>query len=108
MAAVNRIVRLLRGYAQGQGWGPEDYRLYFHVNERWNHVHIIFVARGFEGRDYFECYDSVWKHLEGGLKDSPELLSAIGLVIRTFKQVDEGGIYSIGSDYSEVPTEAGR
>jgi hypothetical protein len=100
--AVQRTAAVLRDYAREQGWGPEDFRLYASVSPEWEHIHVIFVSKGFEGRDYYESYASVKDYLSKRLADSPDLANALGLVIRDFKQVEQGGFYGIGPDYSEI------
>src|SRR4051812_38689927 len=106
--AVRHVADLLGEYARRQGWGSDDYRLFFRVNAAWGSIHVVFVALGFEGRDAYECYAAVEQFLRDSLEDEPDLFRSIGLVIRTPKQVDEGGIYAIGPGYFEVKPKGRR
>ena len=102
---MRRAVRLIAGaiekYAADRGWGPADYRWFYRTNPDWGLVGVILVAEGFEGRDYFQDYQAVRSYLENALKDEPGLTMGPGIVLRTPKQVEEGGIYAIGPDYEE-------
>jgi hypothetical protein len=99
--AVRRIAEALTKYARRQGWKYDEYQIYYHVNSIWNKLHVIFVARGFEGRGDFQNYVSVREHLEKELADEPGLLDMLGLIVRSPKEVEEGGIYAIGPEYRE-------
>jgi hypothetical protein len=99
---ILRIASALQSFAEEKGWAPEDYQTYVRVNQSAGRIHIIFVARGFEGTSDFARYAEVRSYLENKLKDATTLFQAIGLVVRTPRQVAEGGIYAIGPDYIEV------
>src|SRR4051812_5989919 len=100
--AVRRVADLLGEFATQQGSGVEDWRLFFRVDPDWDRIRVIIVSNGFEGHDPYGSYAAVEQFLRDKLRDDPALFHAIGLVIRTFQQVDEGGIYAIGPDYFEV------
>lgn len=101
--AVRRVTDLLGAYARKEGWwASADFRIYFRVNDAWGGLHFILVSDGFEGRDEFENYESVMTYLRHRLSDDPDLFGAIHLVIETFKQVAEGGLYAIGDDYKRA------
>jgi hypothetical protein len=106
--AVRCVADLLGEYGREQGWGPDDYQLFFRVSGSWGNIHVVFVARGFEGHDPFECYSSVMQYLRDQLRTEPDLFGSIGLVIRTFKEVEEGGIFAIGPSYVEVKPKGRR
>jgi hypothetical protein len=95
--AVRRIADALGVYARRRGWWPLDFRLYFRVNEAWGKIHITFYAYEFEGQETFESYQSVMNYLRTRLDDDPELLSALGLVVRSFKNLDGRGLHAIES-----------
>jgi hypothetical protein len=103
--ANNRIHEILGEYAASQGWSPDDWNLYSWVNKDWGNLHVIFVSKGFNNADYYNHYDSVMNYLTEKLSDDPDLLGAIGLVIRTPDQVQEGGIYAIGEEYEPMVAE---
>lgn len=102
---LKRALRLIAGaltdYAKDQGWSPDDYWIYYHINPKWDKIHMIFVAKGFEGKGDFQNYASVRRYLESKLADEPELLNYMGLIVRSLKQVEEGGIYAIGPEYRD-------
>jgi len=100
--AIRKVARILQRYAAAQGWRPGEYRIYFRPNEEWGYIKIILVAKGFPGKDEFEQWESVINLLEKELKDDRPLFEALGLNLRTFDQVAEGGIYAIPDSYEEV------
>ena len=106
--AVRRIADALRAYADARGWSPEEFQVFARVNDRWGKIHIIFVSQRFENHPNFASYTSVRDFLRRELQDDPELDQAIGLVVRTPSQVEQGGIYAIGSGYVEIGTSSSR
>jgi hypothetical protein len=99
--AIRLIAEAIDKYAKNQGWSIDDYRWYYRVSPEWGHIHIILVANAFKGRDYSEAYRSVRDFLYQELRDEPALFQSIGIVLRDFDQVNQGGIYEIGPDYED-------
>jgi hypothetical protein len=99
--AVRRIAEALTRFAKLQGWGDGDYQIYYVMDPKWGHIHVLFVANGFEKKKEYENYVLVREYLEKELGDMPGLLNHLGLVVRSSEQVDEGGIYAIGPPYRE-------
>ena len=95
----------MRDFAAENGWQPGDYRLYVWVNETplAATINLLLVARSFPGKTYFERWDRVLGYLEDRLKDDPAIRQMLHLVIRTFDQTAEGGLYAIGDQF--VPIE---
>ncbi|MBX6311559.1 MAG: hypothetical protein IRY99_01345 [Isosphaeraceae bacterium] len=104
-AAIARVASALTRYAQARGWKPEDWRLYYRVTPDWDRMHFIVVARELDDQDEFAAYSSIRNYLERELADAPELFRAVGLVVRGFKQIEEGGIYRIGDDFKRIDAE---
>ena len=100
--AIRRVADVLGAYAREHGWWPLDFRLYYRANEKWGKIDILFVSDGFDGLDEHEAYVSVMDHLGRWLSDEPELANAVGLVLQTFKETEEGGLYSIPRSYNPV------
>ena len=100
--AIRRVAGIVRKYAAAQGWQSGDFQIYIRANEDWGQIYIILVARAFPGKDYYDQWESVMQFLEKELKDDRPLRQALHLVLRTFDQVAEGGIYSIPESYEEV------
>ncbi len=100
--AVRRIAQAFRDFAASQGWGPDDYRLLFSVNEDWGQVQVIFVAAAFPGSDEDERWMKVYEFVEKNLKDEPSLWNALHFTLRTFDQLAEGGLYSIAPGFVDV------
>ena len=96
----------MRKYADERDWGSEDYRVYMRSEDDWNFVHVVLVARAFEGRDNFAVYSEVLDFLQKHLADQPDLLNSMGLVVMDFKQADDRGIFGIGPDYTLASTSA--
>jgi hypothetical protein len=105
--AARKVAHALMRYAEKKGWRPDDYRVYVRFNEDWDTMHFVLVSREFEGQDNYESYQDVWRHLEDSLKDDPELLRSIYLVVKDFKQAEQGGIFGVGPDYDQVPMPVG-
>src|SRR5205823_4591383 len=100
--ALRRVIQLLRRYATAHGWQPGEYRIFLRANEEWGYIKIILVAKTFPGKDEFEQWESIIDFLEKELKDDRPLFEALGLNLRTFDQVAEGGLNAIGDSYEEA------
>jgi len=100
--AIRRVIQLLRRYATAQGWQPGEYLIFISANEGWGYINIILVAKAIPGKDYFRRWESVINFLEKELKHDRPLFEALGLVLRTFDQVAEGGLYAIPDSYEEA------
>lgn len=92
--AVRRVAEILGAYARREGWWPLDFRLYYRADEKWVKIHFIFVSDGFDGRDENESYRSIMDYVRIRSQDDSDLFGALGLVLQSFKQRNEGGIYS--------------
>jgi hypothetical protein len=99
--AVREIAGAMTKYAHSQGWGDEDYWIYFNTNPEWGRIHFVFVAKGFDGRDSYERYKSVWDFLGKELGQDREILNSLNLVVNGKNEVDRGGIYRIGPEYED-------
>ena len=105
---VRRSVFLVAGaltkFAKAQGWEDLDYWIYYKTNPEWDKVHFVFVAKGFNDQDPYESTKSVWSYLEKELSGEQDVLRSLGLVVRSKKKVEEGGLYAIGPGYKEFWT----
>ena len=99
--ALREVAEAIESFAKQQGWSRDDYHWYYRVNWEWDHLHIILVARSFEGKDYAQNYYGVRDYLKEKLKDATELARSFGLVVMDPKQVASGGIYRIGPEYED-------
>jgi hypothetical protein len=102
--ARKRVAEALGEFAREQKWDPQDYKIFVRANKQWGHLQIILVLRDLEKLDYYDMYSTIWNFLREKLKDEPELVNYLGLVLRSFRQVEEGGIYTIEPDYMELKT----
>ena len=102
--ALRRTAETLTEFAKQNGWKNEDYGIYYWINEDWDKVHIVFVARAFDGSNEFENNVRVREFLATKLSDEPELLNSVGLVVRSERKTKEGGIYALGPQYLEFWT----
>ena len=101
---VGLIAGALTRYATEQGWNDSEYWIYYWENPDWDKVHFVFVSSHFNDQDSNEITKQVWAFLESELKSAPEVLRSLGLVVRSKKKVDEGGLYAIGPSYREFWT----
>ena len=99
---VRRVAQTFRRYALRQGWGKDEFRILIETNAEWGRIHVILLAREFPGHDVEEAWFSVVDFVDDDLKDEPDLRTAINLVLRTFEQVDEGGLYSLSPEYVDA------
>jgi len=102
--SVFLVAGALTRFAESQGWKDPQYWIYYRINPDWGKVHFIFVAEAFNGKNPYETTRQVWAYLEEELKEYSDVLSSLGLVVRSKEQVNEGGIYAIGSEYKEYWT----
>jgi hypothetical protein len=100
--AVRRVIQSFRRYAQAQGWAKGDYRILVETNPDWGRIHVILVARDFPGHNPEDGWLSVIDFIDEDLKDEPELGESINLTLRTFDQVEQGGIYSLSPEYVDA------
>jgi len=97
--AVRRVVMSFHRYAKSQGWQKEDYRVYYETNPDWGRIHVVLGARRFPRETTEENWLSVIDFIDEDLKDSPELLDAISLTLRTFDQLEGRGLYALNPSY---------
>jgi hypothetical protein len=101
---VSLVARELTSFAMEKGWNDLDYWIYYRPNPDWDRVHFVFVSSHFDDQDPYEATRSVWSYLEKKLSAHPEVLKSLNLVVRSKCQVDQGGLYAIGSEYREFYT----
>jgi hypothetical protein len=99
---MQRLALAFRAYAAKQGWQPEDYRVLVYFNEEWGAIHLLLVAKEFPRKDWYERWEHVFSFLEKNLTDEPDLRRALHLVLHTFDEVAEGGLYAIGPEYEDI------
>ncbi|CAN5853996.1 hypothetical protein BH23PLA1_BH23PLA1_29200 [soil metagenome] len=100
--AVRRVAQVFKKYAVSEGWRQGDYRILVDVNPDWGRIHVIFVARDFPGRDIEDSWISMLDFIDRELKVEPDLAEAINLSLRTFDEVDQGGIYELPPSYVDA------
>jgi hypothetical protein len=98
---ARRVRNLLRSYAQQHGWSEQDYRIFMRAR-RGGFLHVLLVARAWNGPAGFTPWELAWEYLKDGLRDEPEVLDHLRLGVRSFDQVAEGGPYAITPDYAEL------
>ena len=102
--SVHLAAGALTRFAKAQGWNDSDYWIFYKTNPDWDKIHFIFVAEGFNDQDPYEANRTVWSYLEKELGGHKDVLRSLGLVVRSKKKVDEGGLYAIGPGYKEFWT----
>ncbi len=100
---IRWVTRAFGQFAADQGWKPGDYQVFVDINEDWGKVHVILAARDFPGQTHREKWQYVMDYLLRNFgEEEPLLLQALGLILRTFDQIEEGGIYSINPQFVDV------
>jgi hypothetical protein len=101
--AIRWVARAFGQFAADQGWKPGDYQVFVHINQDWGRVHVLLAATDFPGNTHLEKWQYVMDYLKRHFgKEEPLLLQALGLTLRTFDQIEEGGIYSIAPQFVDV------
>lgn len=100
---VRRISEAAERLAASQGWGPDDFKVFVRINREWGYVHVIFVARNFPFQTERENWELIMGYLQGALwEDGRRPGISISLTLRTFEQVDQGGIYTLSPSFVDV------
>jgi hypothetical protein len=99
---LRRIAQALHEYAADQGWRADDYRVLVRLNEAWGRIHVVLVAKAFPQPSLEDAWHGVIDYLEDKLRDEPALFESISLTLRTFDQVEEGGVYAISPRYVDI------
>ena len=99
--AVGPALVSFHRYAKSLGWKREDYRVLYETNADWGRIHIILVVHADPVLSLEDQWLSVVNFIENDLRDHPETLDSINLVLRTFDQIEEGGLYALSPSYSD-------
>lgn len=99
--APRAIASALGDFATSKGWQRSDYQLFFHVLEDWGRVTILLVAQDFGGLSENDMHARVWNHLGAALKQEGDIGFSIGLLVRTWDEVNRGPADSIPEGYVE-------
>jgi hypothetical protein len=98
---VRRLSRIIREFAELQGWKPDQYHLYVHPNLDWGSIALLLVAEHLPHEDYFDNYVAISDFIDAKWKKDAER-PRIGLSLLTSEQVAEGGLYAIPSAYDDA------
>lgn len=101
---VGLVAGALTQFAKSKSWKDSDYWIYYWTNPEWAKIHFVFVAEEFNDQDPYESTREVWSFLEKELASHSDVLKSLGLVTRSRKKLDEGGLYAIGPSYKEFWT----
>jgi len=71
------------------------------VSQEWGLIRAFFVVKDFEGLSEQDMWGQVWDYLEKSMKSGPDTGYSIGLLVRSWDQVKQGGLYSIPVDFVE-------
>jgi hypothetical protein len=97
--ALIRISNSLVAFADEQGWKPDEYRILFHVSQKWGRIRVFFVVKDFGAKSSQEMWVQVFDHLERAFKTGPDIGFSIGLSVRDFDQLKKGPAYSVPPGY---------
>jgi hypothetical protein len=98
-SAVKRIADALTEFASTAGWKPNVYQILFHLSSRWGRIRVFFIAKDFGDLTRQEMWARVSEHLEKALANGPDIGYSVGLSVRDWSQVNQGGAYSIPHGY---------
>ncbi len=94
-SAVKRIADALTDFASREGWKPNEYQILFYRSSRWGRIRVFFITKDFGGLSRQEMWARVSDHLEKELTKGPDIGYSVGLSVRDWSQVNQGGAYSI-------------
>ncbi|MGO9470473.1 MAG: hypothetical protein ACLQIB_34510 [Isosphaeraceae bacterium] len=100
-AALRRIAAALRDFANEQGWQRDEYQVLFRILEDWGRITILLVAKDLGGVSDTEMRARVWNYLGNALKQGGDIGFSIGLLVRTWDEVNKGPAHSIPEGYVE-------
>jgi hypothetical protein len=89
-----RICKALDDFSSEGGWRPGEYRILFRVSHRWGIIKIFFIIKDLGELSSQEMWVRVWDYLEKALAGE-DVVYTLRLSVRDWKQVEQGGIYSI-------------
>ena len=98
-SALTRISKALHEFASQRGWNSGEFKVLFHVSQKWRRIRVFFIVKDFGNLSEQEMWVQVWDHLEASLASGPDLIYNVGLSVRTWEQVNQGGMYSIPLGY---------
>jgi hypothetical protein len=108
-AEMIKVVQLigmgLTSYAEKEKWDDQDFRIFYNVNPDWDRVHIVLVAKAFNGMDNYQCYQKVWQFLYQLFRRQPyqvEVMESLNLVVAGTEEAAKGGVYGVGPGYEEI------
>lgn len=88
--AAKRIADVLMDFAVRQGWKPDEYQIFFHLNPGWGRIRVFFIVKDFGGLTRQEMWGRVLEHMERELGRGPDLGYSVGLSVRDWGQVNRG------------------
>jgi len=98
-SALTSVSRALNDFAIQRGWKAREYEILFAVSQEWGLIRAFFVVKDFEGLSETDMWGQVWDQLEKALKSGPDIGLSVGLVVHSWDQVNQGGLYSIPVDF---------
>jgi hypothetical protein len=98
-SVITRITAALTDFASQQGWKPNEYQILFYPSSRWGRIRVFFIVKDFGGLSRQDMWGRVSDYLETELAKGPDIGYSLGLSVRDWSQVNQGGAYSIPLGY---------
>jgi hypothetical protein len=98
-SALTRISKALNEFASDKEWTAGDFKILFTVSQRWGRIRVFLIVKEFGGLSEQEMWVQVYDYLEKSLSSGPDIGYSIGLSVRSWDQVKQGGMYSIPDSY---------
>ncbi len=104
------VAQAFRDYAETQGWGEGDYRVFVRINPDWGQVHVVLAAKDFPGVTPLKQWSSVMDFLDERFRavDDPRAVKSVSLTLRTFDQIEENGVSTLSPQFVDVEDVLGR
>jgi hypothetical protein len=100
---AEQIAKVIREYAESQGWPADSYRLYLKYNDNWSTAHLILVTGNLDDVQARDQWKDIRSLLNQKLHVILQHINMFSLTIRTFKQLEQGRFYAFGPEF--IPIE---
>jgi len=97
--ALTRISNALTDFAKDQGWKENEYRILFHVSQKWGRIRVFFVVKALGDLSSQEMWVRVWDYMENSFKNGPDIGYSVGLSLRDWNELSQGPAYRIPRGY---------
>ena len=100
--AARTFAKVFRDYADRKGWQTADYRVFARLDPEWGNADLVLAARSFGKSDLASSWEDVKTFLDSRLGEMLNHYPFIHVGLRTFDQINGGGVYGLTDDYGDI------